>query len=760
MAAQVGQWSVPIDFNNVPVHLSLLPTGKILYFGRRDDPKVPVNGTMDQQYTRAFVWEPEQFSWDPAMKMSRAKPNDDKPGRSQPTANQPMNSQNKETVNLFCSGHCFLPDGNLLIVGGHFRDGLGIDQACTYNPWTNKFTPHTPMNGGRWYPSALTLPDGKVMVMSGSVKDNAPYQPNNVSQIWTSDPAKPWEEAISALTAGGPQALALYPRIHLTPTGRVFMCGPNPQSWFLDVKDANGADIKTRIQDGPNVREVTGRWVDAKAPRPGGFRDYTPSVMYNKGLLMYIGGGQDGQRPSNEVAFINLNDNQPQWSQGPNMAKFRRQFNATILPDGTVFVNGGTQGPGFNDLDEFAIHQSELFDPYEKDPATGKLGRWSNMAPETFDRCYHGTSLLLPDGRVLSAGGGEWPGGRPQDCLTLAQFFEPPYLHKPDPRPLITAVPPYTITYSQNFTITLGAADPPVKQVSWIRLGSVTHCRNMNQSFLWLDTFKQSGTSLTIKAPDSPNVSPPGHYMLFVLSAKRIPSIGKIIQILPAIGNKPKRLAGPSGPSQEPTEVTAPTPNIQPSPDQANAHLTALKGYPPPVTIGITPLCPYGLGPCWAGAYEGLSNISDIEVVCPVSNQSDATASVYLTSDITLPDIEKWREEFSRTVNASYKMRGIELTLSGVVAKTGDKLVLVETGREELTLGPFTKESQVRWDNERSAPKGVTKEEMGAYTRLDAEMKKHSGGKFQVQATGTLQKQAAMDGGKFLLEVREFKVLG
>jgi galactose oxidase len=78
-----------------------------------------------------------------------------------------------------------------------------------------------------------------------------------------------------------------------------------------------------------------------------------------------------------------------------------------VLPDGTVLVTGGTRGAGFNNLNPgMPVHQAELWNPATK--------TWTLMAEESVDRCYHSIALLLPDGRVLSAGGGEYsPQRRP-----------------------------------------------------------------------------------------------------------------------------------------------------------------------------------------------------------------------------------------------------------------------------------------------------------------------------------------------------------
>src|SRR5580704_136185 len=177
--------------------------------------------------------------------------------------------------------------------------------------------------------------------------------------------------------------------MHIGPDGRVFMCGGNAQSFFLDIQ--NG-----------------GTWAPGPS-RAAANRDYAPSVMYDVGKVIFIGGGSDTDPadmgsgpPTNIVEIINLNGPNPEWNQTTPMNFARRQHNATILADGTVLVTGGTQGKGsdqytvFNDLTPGApIHAAELWDP-----ATEK---WTIMAQESTDRCYHSTAVLLPDATVLSA---------------------------------------------------------------------------------------------------------------------------------------------------------------------------------------------------------------------------------------------------------------------------------------------------------------------------------------------------------------------
>lgn len=166
------------------------------------------------------------------------------------------------------------------------------------------------------------------------------------------------------------------------------MAGPQPQSSFLDVKNDEGADVKSD-------KGTIGNWTDAKTSRQEQLRDYAPSVMYASGKVMYIGGGSNDGGPTNMTEFIDLNDDAPKWtkSETDNMSNARRQFNATILPDGTVLVTGGTKGQGFNNLNaDSTLHQAELWNPF----ATTQ--KWTVMASESVDRCYHSIALLLPDG--------------------------------------------------------------------------------------------------------------------------------------------------------------------------------------------------------------------------------------------------------------------------------------------------------------------------------------------------------------------------
>jgi hypothetical protein len=115
-----------------------------------------------------------------------------------------------------------------------------------------------------------------------------------------------------------------------------------------------------------------------------------------------------------------------------------------------------------------------------------------------------------------------------KDSHADAQIFSPPYLFQGGPRPDITNAPK-TVTYKTTFDV--GTSNPDqVGQVTWIRLSSVTHSFNTNQRINFLK-FTSNGNKLTVTAPDSAAVCPPGHYMLFVLNKAKVPSVARIINI-------------------------------------------------------------------------------------------------------------------------------------------------------------------------------------------------------------------------------------
>jgi hypothetical protein len=197
------------------------------------------------------------------------------------------------------------------------------------------------------------------------------------------------------------------------------------------------------------------------------------------------------------------------------MAFPRTYHNLTSLPDGNVLVTGGTET---TDPDNRAVSvlAAEMWSPSTQ--------AFTTMASMVTPRVYHSTALLLPDGRVLVAGGGEYNGTMP-DQLN-AEIYSPPYLFK-GARPTVTSYPS-TLQYGGSFAVqTPDAAN--IASVSLIRLGSVTHAFNQNQRFIPL-SFTASSGSLTIQEPANANIAPPGHYMLFLVNSAGVPSVGAIVQ--------------------------------------------------------------------------------------------------------------------------------------------------------------------------------------------------------------------------------------
>jgi hypothetical protein len=160
------------------------------------------------------------------------------------------------------------------------------------------------------------------------------------------------------------------------------------------------------------------------------------------------------------------------------------------------------------------------------------------MASMATPRLYHSTALLLPSGKVLVAGGGQGGGAvnptYPNGVLDRpnAEIFSPPYLFRapgaPAARPTITSAPSAILYGEQVDVMTPEATD--IVDVTLVSLGSVTHAYNQNQRLCRLD-FTRKPDRVTVTAPASGNVCPPGYYMLFVLNQSGVPSEAKIIRV-------------------------------------------------------------------------------------------------------------------------------------------------------------------------------------------------------------------------------------
>lgn len=391
-------------------------------------------------------------------------------------------------TNLACSGFTLLADGRLLAAGGEGSDG-GLPNTNLYDYRTGTWTRVGDMNGKRWYPTTTTLPNGDVLAVGGLI-DFATSTVNAVPQVWSTTAG--WRNLTNAVA----DDVGIYPRMHLAPNGRVFKSGMQVMTRYLDTADS-------------------GAWTNVGMLNHRAGRDYGSSVLYGDGRVIAMGGGDP---PTNTAEIIDLRDASPAWRWTAPMAYARRHLNATLLADGQVLVVGGTSSPGFNDATRAAL-PAEMWNP--------ETGKWTTMASMNVPRVYHSTALLLPDGRVLAAGGGD-PAPVGGGDNVNAEIYSPPYLFK-GARPTITSAPTM-VAYGAQFTVrTPDAAD--IAKAHFIRLGSVTHAFDNSQRISALPVTKTS-TGVNLIAPTDPNLTPPGHYMLFLLNSQGVPSIARIVQIL------------------------------------------------------------------------------------------------------------------------------------------------------------------------------------------------------------------------------------
>lgn len=446
--ALIGSWSTPVQTPAVAVNLILLPNNKLLFY--QDGASPTVWDYLNNNFTSIAT-----------------------------------------TQDVFCSGHAALADGRILVVGGYGGSdtSIGLSTAEIFDSNTNTWTAVPNMSYKRWYPTATTLSDGRVLVTAG-------WQTSDHTNAGIPEIYNPTTNSWTKLTnANNP--FETYPFIFQLSDGRVIHTGGSEYATITDILNLNTqtwSTVDSRIIDGGSAR------------------------MYLPDKIMKAGSAADSQMsgPSSNTTFVlDMTQPSPAWVQTPSMAYPRSFLNLTTLPDGTVLVTGGETDKNGGNISN-AVYPAELWSPTTQ--------TWTTMSAMRTPREYHSTALLLPDGRVVVSGMGADFGNVPNE--TSAEFFSPPYLFK-GARPTVSQAPSKITLGSTFFVGTPDAAG--ISRVVLIRTGAVTHAFDQNTRYVPL-TFQQASGGLTVTAPANADIAPPGYYMLFLINSAGVPSVAPIIQ--------------------------------------------------------------------------------------------------------------------------------------------------------------------------------------------------------------------------------------
>jgi hypothetical protein len=506
-----GQWEPIRDnykFNFLPVHMALLHTGNILAFGGSgNDPRYLTSPHPPE------ILEPGNI--------------DDNNGRVYSISNDGIQGD------IFCCGHTFLPDGKILVAGGTYKyDGSylgiplppfsGLNQSYLFDPVSLTWQRMVNMKYARWYPTCIMLSDGRVLTMAG-LTDKFPWATLNKIEMFSEG---------NWLTLEADHWLPLYPRLHLLPNGEIFYAGSFNTHYTFP--------FNVRLFPSATLNLNTGKWTTIGNPQNVRREEGTtvllplnPSDNYTARVLLIAGGTPQGNDAITDVEIIDFSKPDPKYVDFPHLHHPRYYVYAVILPDRSILVIGGKSGrkghlheesnhehhhhqPG-----EVPHHPDAIMEPELLDPETNE---WKRMADMKIDRLYHSNALLLPDGRVLTAGSNPH---REINELRI-EIFRPPYLFRRE-RPVITKFSK-ELQYGSELEIECSDAET-IREICLIRPTVTTHCVNTEQRYVGLRCSKQTPKILQCSVPSNKNLAPPGYYMLFVVNDDKVPSVAQFVHL-------------------------------------------------------------------------------------------------------------------------------------------------------------------------------------------------------------------------------------
>ena len=496
------------------VHAALLHTGKIVYFGG-DQHTGSLNSSGDVDHTRLFDCATHAIT---------------------PVTGLPGN------VDLFCSGHAQLADGRVLAAGGTRNWGgggihppghfIGIRDAYVFDPsdeqWhvTGKMVTQRAADvaqgldiektGGKWYPTLVTLPDGRVLAVSGHPEVDDSRHNNNSLELY--DPNTGAWSIVGAADYGNIDTVNArqyeYPRLHVLPDGTVLsvsvMTNGRLEQWHPYADATDWDDVIGPAPEGIYSNSFAQDSTSVLLPLSPADQ-YRARVMQAGGSMPYIldmGNLAGGWIPAPRAMVDHP-------SPG-DMNPVRENADSILLPTGEVFIEGGLKA-GNNDAT--GVRAPETYNP--------ATATWRVLPASPVVRGYHSTALLMPNGAVWVAGSNVNASPGLANRELRIEIFEPWYFC--GRRPTITDSAPEARHGDRIEIRTPDAAD--IKRVVIVRCGTVTHNFNPDQRHVTLEFTREKGDVILAQVPPEPNVVIIGYYLLFVIDSTGRPSTGRFVRI-------------------------------------------------------------------------------------------------------------------------------------------------------------------------------------------------------------------------------------
>ena len=520
-----GAWEVlPFGSEVLPVHAALLHTGKVLFAAGSGNNQARFQGN-DFGNTSKGNWT--SVVWDPAVTPAGGDSNFFHPDTLRGMGNDPKD----RPIDFFCGGESFLADGTLLSAGGTLdydvngHGFFGRRATVAFDPHTRQWAQRGDLSVGRWYPTLVTLGDGRVLAVAGLDQHGKIDQGAKSVEVFS--PSTGTWQSLGVPAGPGFDRLPLYAHLFLLHNGRLLF---------------TGGRMDDGVAQGPALLDLTTSPVMATTlsglDQPD-LRNQSASVLLPPAQaqrVMIIGGGPandtDPRKATNSVAVIDLKAAQPGFHPAAPLHNSRVHLNATLLPDRTVFVSGGASQHednerGIAEQPGQARRQAEIYDP-----ATDS---WRVAASATVARMYHSVALLLPDGRVVTASNNPSRGQHvawnkdPEHEEMRLEIYSPPYLFRGS-RPVIAAAPP-----EWRYGQTVQVQSPQAQSIKWaslIKSGVTTHSFDTGQRLVDMPIDATRGAdSLAVHVPNNPNIAPPGWYMLFLTDQTGVPSVATWIHL-------------------------------------------------------------------------------------------------------------------------------------------------------------------------------------------------------------------------------------